>query len=380
VADPRYKELAYAALAQTAVNPNTEFIRATPRNAVLGYLADVVGSTYSPQRTQQMQEVANFFSAPAISNTLNRLAYGEPLTTGAGGIGGTTRLRPDTIETALALGPMLPPMARGVSSGVAAVGKRLEPAAGRMAVSALERGGLPAEMVKAMANNTEAKMIKTPSGQIPETASDVKKLSERFGRLLDDAGVEYSYEKSNLSPARYFTFDNPASPLDSYTVRISDHRNVHGADYSVDPHTGATFEEMLKSVKNMGVPISDKVLPKNTIPDQVRKLQNQLLNGEYIKIAAKSLPEGASRSEIFAAAKPLETELYAIANLEKSQLTREHLNRLKQLLGQQLKENNVDASLLMPGNESALTILERNGQPVQLSVDDFKQGLANFMK
>jgi hypothetical protein len=93
-----------------------------------------------------MQEVANFFSAPAISNTLNRLAYGEPLTTGAGGIGGTTRLRPDTTEAAMALGPMLPPMARGVSSGVAAVGKRLEPAAGRMAVNALERNGQPVQL------------------------------------------------------------------------------------------------------------------------------------------------------------------------------------------------------------------------------------------
>lgn len=191
--------------------------------------------------------------------------------------------------------------------------------------------------------NKQAGMIKTPLGQIPETASDVKKLSARFGRLLDDAGVQYSYDKSNLSPARYFTFDKPASPLhtaqdiekygaEAYKVRISDHKNVHGADYSVDPHTGATFEEMLQSVKNLGVPISDKVLPKNTIPDQVRKLQNQLLNGEYIKIAAKSLPAGASRAEIFAAAKPLEAELYTIANLEKSQLNREHLNRLKQLL------------------------------------------------
>lgn len=193
--------------------------------------------------------------------------------------------------------------------------------------------------------NPQAGMLRIPGrGQIPETANDVKKLSDRFGRLLDDAGVDYAFDKSNLSPARYFLFDKPASAshtaqdiqnygADAYKVRISDHRNVHGADFSVDPHTGATFEEMLESVKNLGIPIADKVRPKNTIPDQVRKLQNQLLNGAtYIKNAAKSLPATASREEIFAEAKKLETEIYSIANLDNAQLNRQHLDRLKQML------------------------------------------------
>lgn len=193
--------------------------------------------------------------------------------------------------------------------------------------------------------NPQAGMLRIPGrGQIPENAGDVKKLSDRFGRLLDDAGVEYAFDKSNLSPARYFLFDKPASAshtaqdiqnygADAYKVRISDHRNVHGADFSVDPHTGATFEEMLESVKNLGIPIADKVRPKNTIANQVRKLQNQLLNGAYIKSAAKNLPATASREEIFAEAKKLETELFSIANLNNDQLNRQHLNRLKQMLG-----------------------------------------------
>jgi len=223
--------------------------------------------------------------------------------------------------------------ARLARQAALAVGKSLGPTAANMAKNYLQRQGLMPSM------------IKTSFGQIPETASDVKKLSERFGRLLDDAGVAYSYEKSNLSPARYFTFDKPAGlsqtaqdikkyGAEAYKVRISDHKNIHGADFSVDPHTGATFEEMLQSVKNLGVPIADRVLPKNTIADQVRKLQNELLGGKYIQIAAKSLPTGASRAEIFAASKPLETELYAIANLENSKLNRNHLNRLKQLLNE----------------------------------------------
>jgi hypothetical protein len=97
-----------ADIRQTAANPSKDFIRATPRSPVLGYLADLAASTYSPQRTQQMQGVAQFFGAPAISQTLDRLAYGEPLTTGAGGLGGTTRFRPEVLEAGLALTDVLP--------------------------------------------------------------------------------------------------------------------------------------------------------------------------------------------------------------------------------------------------------------------------------
>lgn len=128
-------------------------------------------------------------------------------------------------------------------------------------------------------------MIRIPGrGQIPETHADVKKLSDRFGRLLDDAGVSYSADKSQISPARYFTFDNPASVdpvygIESYKVRISDHRNVHGADFSVDPSTGKTFEEMMSEVRGLGVPIADRVRPLPVIVKQRAALVDDLVMG-----------------------------------------------------------------------------------------------------
>ena len=111
MADPIFKELAYSALAQTAKNPTQDFLRATPRNPVLGYLADLTASSYAPQRTQQMQGIAQFLGVPAVSQTLDRLSYGEPLTTGAGGLGGTTRFRPEAIEAAMTVAPMGRPAA-----------------------------------------------------------------------------------------------------------------------------------------------------------------------------------------------------------------------------------------------------------------------------
>ena len=129
--------------------------------------------------------------------------------------------------------------------------------------------------VKPSTLNKQAGMIRIPGrGKIPETRADVNKLADRFGSLLDDAGVVYTHDKSGISPARYFEFDNPATLADEYgpekfKVRISDHRNVHGADISVDPATGGTFEEMLNDVRKLGIPIANKLKPasKSVIDD-----------------------------------------------------------------------------------------------------------------
>lgn len=92
-------------------------ISATPRNQILGLLSDFIAQGYDPRRTQQMQGISKFLMAPEISQTLDRLSYdpsGRSLFTGAGGLGGTTRMRPEALDAALAVAPM----ARAAISGV----------------------------------------------------------------------------------------------------------------------------------------------------------------------------------------------------------------------------------------------------------------------
>lgn len=296
--------------------------------AAVGYLGNKAGVLSADQMPQLIDNPVG--GSEYIGNQMRRLGMVSPnrnaLAEGLAGVLPVSPFASGKAVAALAGG--------GVVPGIGGVAPQIAAGLLKMGENAAARATM----------NPQAGMLRIPGrGQIPETATDVKKLSDRFGRLLDDAGVEYAYDKSGLSPARYFTFDRPASLThtaqdiqnygpDIYKVRISDHRNVHGADFSVDPHTGATFEEMLTDVKNLGVPIADKVRPKNTVADQVRKLQNQLLNGSYIRGAAKNLPPTASREEIFAEAKKLETEIFSIANLDKSQLNKQHLDRLKQML------------------------------------------------
>ena len=99
----------------------------TPRNKLLGIVADALASTYSPRRTQQMQGIAKLFGLPAMATTADRLSYGEPLTSGKGM---TTKLKPETQDTLLALLETLPtpgkavPLAAGVIGPAMAFGAK----------------------------------------------------------------------------------------------------------------------------------------------------------------------------------------------------------------------------------------------------------------
>jgi hypothetical protein len=155
------------ALAQRPANmlAYQDTLSATQRNEYLGALADLIAQSYSSQRTQQMQGTARFLSMPAISQTLDRLSYGEPLTTGAGGLGGTTRIRPEALEAAMAVAPAAQPAtmatlqaARAARQAAMKAGMAGERYAERVVPGIMERGGLPAEMLQGMAQGTTANM------------------------------------------------------------------------------------------------------------------------------------------------------------------------------------------------------------------------------
>ena len=120
-------------------------ISPTPRNPILGLLSDFIAQGYDPRRTQQMQGISKFLMAPEISQTLDRLSYdpsGRSLFTGAGGLGGTTRMRPEALDAALAVTPMAGPTARLAGRGAVATGRTLGPTAANMAENYLQRQGL----------------------------------------------------------------------------------------------------------------------------------------------------------------------------------------------------------------------------------------------
>jgi len=113
-------------------------IRPTPRNPLFGLFSDFVNVPLDymsdPRRTQQMQGIASFIRGTGVPSTLENLSYdpsGRGLFTGAGGLGGTTRMRPEAIEAALTLAPGVGPAARltrglPVGASIRDVGSKLK--------------------------------------------------------------------------------------------------------------------------------------------------------------------------------------------------------------------------------------------------------------
>jgi len=98
-----------------------DYIRPTPRNPILGLLADALtgGVDWMRDRrqTQQMQGLGGLLAETGIPATMERLSYGEPLTKGKGM---TTRLRPEAEAALMTLGPEAVPIGRGAMAAVRA--------------------------------------------------------------------------------------------------------------------------------------------------------------------------------------------------------------------------------------------------------------------
>jgi hypothetical protein len=154
---------------------------------------------------------------PAISETLDRLSYGEPLTTGAGGLGGTTRVRPEALEAAMAVAPMAQPTtmatlqaARAARQAAMKAGMAGERYAERVVPGIMERGGLPAEMLNAMAGQ--------PSRALPQQGrSGFGAFDPRYDpRVQEQARMQALVRDVQLNPNAV----NPATvSLDQFVGR-----------------------------------------------------------------------------------------------------------------------------------------------------------------
>jgi hypothetical protein len=142
---------------------NSDTIQATPRNPVLGGVADLLGMAYKLPEMPRMgvpgidflaanrKKVMDLLEMGDVQKTAEAMAYGNRLGTGAGL---TYRLLPETMGAALAVAPMVAPAARMVGKGAVETGRAGERLAERVVPQIMERGGLPAEMLGAMGNRT----------------------------------------------------------------------------------------------------------------------------------------------------------------------------------------------------------------------------------
>ena len=141
-------------------------IRATPRNSLAALLSDAinsgVGYMKDPRRTQQLQGLGRLIESTGIPYTAESLSYdpsGRGLFTGAGGLGGTTRMRPQALEAAMTVAPFVGPTARAGTQAAMVAGRAGERLAERVVPQIMERGGLPADILQGMAQGSRSQIV-----------------------------------------------------------------------------------------------------------------------------------------------------------------------------------------------------------------------------
>lgn len=145
-------------------------IRATPREyEILGLLADKLkgaedwlNTAYS-RHGVDVKPALSLLGIPAIQQTMERVAYGEPLTTGSGM---TTNIRPEAVEAALTLLPVAGQTAKVAEKGLLAAGRAGERYAENVVPQILERGGLPAQLLQDLAHGSRSKIFIGPESKV----------------------------------------------------------------------------------------------------------------------------------------------------------------------------------------------------------------------
>ena len=131
-------------------------VSATPRNAPLGFIADVFQGAQdalsNPNRKPRLMEsiMSSLLGVEPIARTADRLSYGEPLTSGSGQ---TLRPLDDTTDAFLTVAPLAGPLARAGGKGAKTTAKFLAPKAGAMLDEYAAKTGLILPVMKPKGGN-----------------------------------------------------------------------------------------------------------------------------------------------------------------------------------------------------------------------------------
>jgi hypothetical protein len=374
--------------------PSNALIQATPRNALLGRLSDALASTYSPERTQQAQQLAEFLSVPAISRTLDRLSYGEPLTTGAGGLGGTTRFNNDALEAAMTIAPMVGPAAKLAGKGAMATGRFVAPKAGQLAEQYMVKTGgiLPLDVY----HGTPHKL--PPTARNPLGEFDASKINTGTGAQAYSHGI-YSSEspqfadmfaiKKNIPDVEGIAYQNGLQLSRDAQVELMRQAT---RDSMGKPTKGDNYIDPVAAVKKLqNANIETRQMSAEKLQNTIRDFQNQnkaflykvdLPDEKIAKMLDWDKPLSQQSPEVQKALKGIESKFPEIPdfNLRKWMNTDPLASTLHNVLNRDLgvdpanianifkeqgifgvtyKDSNIRNFVTFPGEEKSMKILER---------------------
>ena len=222
-------------------------LRATPyANPLTGLSNDAIQGLLAfmqdKRRTQQLQGLGNLLESTGIPKTVERAAYAESPRGLLDALTNVNRanvpfLKPETAEALLTLSPV----PSGANKAAMAAGRAGERVAERVVPQIMERGGLPAEMLQGMAQNTRSNVFLETKPKTPNPLVGSRYETEYIGGLA------------------------PKTP-----TRIED---LQGSSFMILPWDSTTRNMKIKSV-------SDEVLPESVITEGGQDFARALANIE----------------------------------------------------------------------------------------------------
>jgi len=220
-----------------------DYIGATPQeNPLMGLLAE---------RLKQAQQFAakpfgyqnppaemlmNLLGIPAVQQTAERIAYGEPMTTGRGM---TTQVRPEVIEAAMTVAPAAGLLGRGVERGAMAAGRAGERYAEKVVPQIMERGGLPAQLLGDLSQGSMSRAVPEVGLLKQEAKAALPNDYYELNGMATQAYADYRANPSQETGEFYKSImkardEAPNNPSNNYTppthdVIPEDYRGQHAA-------------------------------------------------------------------------------------------------------------------------------------------------------
>lgn len=304
-------------------------IRATPySSSFAGSANDILGGLLGylrdPRRTQQMQGLAGLLESTGIPKTVERLAYGEPLTNIQQA--NVSTLRPETAEALMTLLPV----PSGANKAAMAAGRAGERLAERVVPQVMERGGMPAGLLEGMSSRTVSPLTVyqgtpykfAPTSKNPLGEFDPTKIGSGEGAQAFGYG-HYSAEAKKLG--EYYRdilskdIANPAKKvLEKFNgdvdaaIKASKNEAQRLSELDLTPQSGAAKRDQLLATQQSNIDELTKF--KNTgefttgylyeidLPDeQISKMldwDKPLSKQENVMSALQSIAENKARNQV----------------------------------------------------------------------------------
>ena len=370
-------------------------IRRTPYiNPLLGSVNELVGGLLGymrdPRRTQQMQGLAGLLESTGIPKTVERLAYGEPLTNIQRA--NVPVLRPETAEALLTLSPV----PQATSRAAMAAGRAGERMAERVVPQIMERGGMPAGLLEGMSSRTvspltvyhgsparferfdptkigsgegaqaygyghyvaespkvadEYRMMLSPHKVTGEAAQDLANYSLRIKPTTEEAINYLQKEKktainqSKASSNEFVTSEYIKQYDDAIDLLKSNKGEKSGFLYAID-----LPDEQIARMLDWDKPLKDQ-------PEALKAIRNQIQDAEIERSFDANVKSGIS------GANAMQNYVWGKTPADKSEALRQAGIPGIRYLDQGSRGTGEGTSnfVVFPGNEDLLTILKRNG-------------------